>query len=208
MSNVRPHKASPVQLATFLTTARSVPELQHQAALVERIGNLLQSDSSCLGAAVAGSLASGRGDRLSDIDLVVFCTEGSSSALLAKLRKVSETARVLYRLAGEHDEASKYEKTILYDLCSYEFHVIEPQTAFQLMAPYIELVNREGMLESRFSPLKPPTHEEHTPYPNGDAGLTWELFNCIKWLARGENEQTRRYLSKLARALPQVAGEA
>jgi predicted nucleotidyltransferase len=191
-----------MNLTHFLAAARPRPEPQTQVAVLDRIAHALQEDQACLGAAVAGSLAAGTADRLSDIDLVVFCAAGTSGALLAKLRSVAETQEVLFKLCGTHDGASPYEKTILFNLCSYEFHMIEPGTMFTLKAPYLEVVNREGLLESRFSSAKPPTHEEQAPYLSGDDGLAWELFNCIKWLRRGQSEQARRYITRLAGAFP------
>ena len=87
-------------LSEFLESATLRPELQHQAELLKQIESVLRKDSSCIGAAVAGSIAAGTADRLSDIDLVVFCTSGSSLYLLRNLREVAEMDEVLYHLAS------------------------------------------------------------------------------------------------------------
>jgi hypothetical protein len=44
----------------------------------------------------------------------------------------------------------------------------------------------------------PPPHETFEAYPHGDAGLIWELVDCIKGLKRGRVQLTKDYLRKLA----------
>jgi len=188
------------------TTAR--PELQRQAELLKQLESVLRHDLSCLGAAVAGSIAAGTADRLSDVDLVVFCTSGSSLHLLENLRELAETDEVLYHLAGWHDDHSPYEKTILANLCSYEFHMIEPPTPFTLKRPYIELVNRSLTLESRLSHEKAPTRSQQAPYHSGNDGLAWELFNCFKWACRQQTDDARDYVIRLGQALSAAKREA
>jgi predicted nucleotidyltransferase len=195
-------------LAEFLKSATARPELQRQAELLKQLESVLRQDLSCLGAAVAGSIAAGTADRLSDIDLVVFCASGSSLHLLANLREVAETDAVLYHLAGWHDDHSPYEKTILANLCSYEFHMIEPPTQFTLKKPYIALVNRSLTLESRFSQEKAPTRSQQTPYHSGKDGLAWELFNCFKWACRQETDDVGDYVVRLGQALSAAKREA
>ncbi|MBA3253746.1 MAG: hypothetical protein H0T67_05735 [Burkholderiaceae bacterium] len=45
----------------------------------------------------------------------------------------------------------------------------------------------------------PPRHEDFEAYQHGDAGLMWELFDCIKWIKRGRMELAKNYLQKLVR---------
>jgi len=47
----------------------------------------------------------------------------------------------------------------------------------------------------------PPRHEDFTPYPHGDVGLVWELYDCIKWLLRGRHQLAKDYLRKLVAAM-------
>jgi hypothetical protein len=90
-----------------------------------------------------------------------------------------------------------YEKVILEDWSSYEVHVIEPSTRMRLRPPYLELLNRDGYLQSRVSEDKPIGRSTARPLVSEEAGLVWELFNCIKWIRRGEVEFTSRYLQAL-----------
>jgi hypothetical protein len=138
---------------------------------------------------------------MSDVDLIVYCRAGAAKAILKDLSEVAADIQVVHRLAGEHDANSVYEKVILQDWSSYEIHVIEPSTRMRLRLPYLEIINREGYLESRLSQDKPIGRATATPYVNGDAGLIWELFNCMKWLRRSEVEFTTRYLQLLGEQL-------
>jgi len=46
-----------------------------------------------------------------------------------------------------------------------------------------------------------PGRGELVAYRHGDRWLPWELFNCIKWLSRGEVATAREYLVQLGRAI-------
>lgn len=140
---------------------------------------------------------------MSDVDLVVYCVSGAARAILKNLSDTAADISVVHRLVGEHDTNSVYEKVILEDWSSYEVHVIEPSTRMRLKPPYVEIVNRDGYLESRLSEDKPIGREAAIPYVNGDAGLIWELFNCMKWLRRGEVDFTSKYLQSLGVRLQQ-----
>ena len=191
--------ASPLSIA-------DKPQLSRQYALLLRLQNALSSEPRCLGAAAVGSLAEGRGDRMSDVDLVVYCEQGTAGSILKNLSDVAADRPVVHRLQGHHDASSVYEKVILDDWSSYELHVIEPATRMRLRPPYLALIDRERNLETRLSHDKPIGRQTATPYVNGDAGLVWELFNCLKWLRRGEVDFTSRYLQRLGEQLAQKGG--
>ena len=188
-------------LAEFLATTTAQAGIERQVTLIRELAAALDADSSCLGAAVAGSLAKGTADRLSDVDLIVFCESGSAVRLLSEIRSVAKTTDVLFQLSGRHDENSPYEKTILVDMFSYELHMIEPSTYFTLKAPFIELVNRANTLEARFSNAAAPERNQQKAYASGDDGLAWELFNCFKWSCRGQVTDAKRYIRRLEQAL-------
>jgi predicted nucleotidyltransferase len=177
------------------------PELARQYELLVRLRHLLKDEPHCLGAAVGGSLASGNSDEMSDVDLVVYCEAGAAQSILKKLSVAAADRPVVHRLVGKHDAHSAYEKVILQDWCSYELHVIEPTTRMRLRPPYVEIVDRNGYLASRVSEDKPIGRGTARPYVNGDDGLIWELFNCVKWLRRGEAEFTVQYLQELGERL-------
>ena len=45
----------------------------------------------------------------------------------------------------------------------------------------------------------PPRYEDFEAYQHGDAGLMWELFDCIKWTKRERMEFAKNYPQKLVR---------
>jgi predicted nucleotidyltransferase len=186
------------------------PELARQYELLVRLQALLRDEPSCFGAAVGGSLATGVADEMSDVDLVVYCGAGAARSVLSKLSAAAADRPVVHRLVGEHDTSSVYEKVILQDWHSYELHVIEPVTRMRLKPPYVEVLDRSSYLVSRVSEGKPIGRDTAEPYVTGDEGLIWELFNCMKWLRRGEIEFTAQYLQALGEKLKLrgVRGEA
>jgi len=186
------------------------PQLSRQYDLLLRLQGALLADARCLGAAVGGSLAEGRGDRLSDVDLLIYCQQGAAGDILEKLSVVAADRPVVHRLTGKHDASSVYEKVILDDWSSYELHVVEPSTRMRLAPPYIELLNRNEYLTSRVDSQKQIGRNAVQPLSSGEEGLVWELFNCMKWLRRGESEFAAQYLQALGNALAtqRPAGEA
>lgn len=184
------------------------PVLRRQHDLLVRLQRLLHDESSCLGAAVGGSLAGTIADELSDVDLVVYCEVGAARRLLRVLSAEAADGPVVYRLCGEHDGHSVYEKVILADWSSYEIHVIEPGTKMRLRPPYVEILDRHGYLRCRVSADKPIGRQALRPFVNGEAGLIWELFNCIKWLRRGQVDVTVQHLRALGTALDAATDES
>lgn len=178
------------------------PELKRQHELLLRFQRQLHLEPAVLGACALGSLADDRADRLSDVDLMVYCEPGAAEALLKTLSEVAADAPVVHRLNGRHDEASVFEKVILEDWSSYEIHVVEPQTRMRLRAPYVELLSRDGYLESvRRDDAKPIGPDTVKPYVNGDAGLVWDLYCCMKWLRRGDVDRSKDFLRQLGTRL-------
>jgi predicted nucleotidyltransferase len=177
------------------------PHLSRQYELLQRLQSALSEDTRCLGAAVGGSLADSRGDRLSDVDLLVYCETGTARELLQKLSEVAADKPVVHRLNGQHDAFSVYEKVILDDWSSYELHVVEQSTRMRLAPPYLEVINRGDYLASRLDSQKQIGRSTLNPLSSGEDGLVWELFNCMKWLRRGELDFAIKYLQSLGNAL-------
>ncbi|MBC8729595.1 nucleotidyltransferase domain-containing protein [Paraburkholderia sp. UCT2] len=65
----------------FLERSRNKPSTTLQIALLIRIADALRESPECAGAVVVGSFAKDSADRLSDIDLVVFCLEGAGHSV-------------------------------------------------------------------------------------------------------------------------------
>ena len=168
----------------FLQRWQSQRATVFQVDLLLRISEALEESPECLGAAIVGSFAKGSADRVSDLDLIIFCTEGSGEALLSRV--CAEVPEVFLAFEGSHGPGSPFREFILYNFTSVEVHVIAPSTTFTLKQPYVKVVDRSGVLLARASNKVAPGRGELVPYRHGDKWLPWELFNCIKWLPRGE----------------------
>lgn len=190
-----------MQLEEFLQRSAPAPETKLQLALLRRIAPVLRESLTCVGAVLLGSFAKGQADRVSDLDLVLFCSEDAGQDLLATVRNMIPAAEIFSEFHGSHGAGSPFVELILYNFTSIEIHTIAPETKFTVKRPFIELLNRDGYLESRLSDKSAPTRDDLVPYRHGPQWLPWELFNCMKWLSRGETEAAKRYLVRLGQAI-------
>ncbi|EKM28357.1 hypothetical protein VCHENC02_5740, partial [Vibrio harveyi] len=69
---------------------------------------------------------------------------------------------------------------------------------FQLSRPFKVLFDKADIIDELVTDEPAPKHEDFPVYTSGDQGLIWELFDCIKWLSRDNNELAKNYLKKLA----------
>lgn len=180
---------------------RDNPSTTRQIALLKRVSAALQASPDCTGAAVVGSFAKGSADRVSDIDLVVFCSDDAGNSLIRAIEQQITLSEIFIKFEGVHDPKSPFQKLIFEDLTSIEFHVISPDTELILEQPFVEIVNRDRCLESRASSRLAPTEHDMTAYHYGDRFLAWEVFTCLKWLWRGDFKTAKRYLVNLGRAI-------
>jgi predicted nucleotidyltransferase len=193
---------------TNWTSLRGNAKTALQFTLLQSVVHTLELTEECLGAAIAGSFAKGTADRVSDLDILIYVGEGSERSVLDKLVALAHAKEVFFEYTGTHDEHSVFRKFIFLDFTSAEFHVVGPQTDFGLRLPYLELVNRNDYLRSRLSHLPAPTHADGKAYTHGDTGLSWELFNCIKWLHRGEFETAKSFLLSLGNEIGNASNSA
>lgn len=185
----------------FLKRWRDNPSTTSQITLLMRIAAAVRDSPDCTGAVVVGSFAKGTADRLSDIDLVAFCSGGAGHSLFQTIQQQIAPTNVFITFNGAHDPDSPFQKLIFNDLTSIEFHVISPDTELTLEQPFVEIVNWDRCLESRTSSRPAPTEQDLTVFRYGDRFLAWELFSCLKWLWRGDFQKAKRYLIKLGRAI-------
>ncbi len=68
---------------------------------------------------------------------------------------------------------------------------------FELFQPFTVLFDKASVIAPRMSDKPAPTHDQFEPFIYGDQGLTWELFDCIKWLSRGKHQLAKAYLQRL-----------
>lgn len=189
-------------LEEFLQRYKLNPDTTLQMALLRRLLPVLKASSACLGAVLLGSFAKGLADRVSDLDLVLFCREGTGPELLARVAALIPAEEIFSTFDGTHKGVgSPFTEIILYNFTSIEIHTIAPGTKFKIKTPFVELHNIENCLEARLSQSSAPTRETLVPYRHGPKWLPWELFNCMKWLSRGEVETAKKYLVRLGKAI-------
>ncbi len=172
-----------------------------QFELLERIVDALRLDPACQAAALVGSLADGRGDRVWDVDLIVFAGNRQAGALAGRISGLFDADSIFFRMDGRYDDASVFVRLILFDFMSIEFHVFEPTTEFVLLQPWTPLLDKADVLDSRAGEGRSPGHDATQAFARGDAELAWELFNCVKRAARGDLAGTKAYIVELAAAI-------
>lgn len=162
---------------------------------------LCQASPHCLGLALVGSFAQGRGDRVSDLDLAAVVADGREAELLAQAEPILCSGEVLHSYSRQRTGEVAFRKVVYLDFSSCEFHAFSRRSAFRLRRPYLPVWNPHGLLQTIEIDEAPPRHETFEPYPHGDEGLIWELVDCIKWLRRGRHPLAKGYVQKLAAAL-------
>jgi predicted nucleotidyltransferase len=158
---------------------------------------LCAADGRCLAAALVGSFAKGCGDRISDLDLVVFVAAGQAQQVLAAADALLRTGEVLDQFGGSHGEAGCFRKVVYLDFTSCELHVFDASAGFRLRRPYVAVWDPQDVLAQFVDEGEPVRHEDFEAYEYGDDGLLWELVDCIKWLKRGRAQLAKQHLRKL-----------
>ncbi len=183
----------------------SVLRAQHApASHLVRIDGLLalaQQNPACVGLALVGSYAQGRGDRVSDLDLVAFVRDADARDFLRSADAVLDNGELLHSYARMEDAQRAFRKLVYLDFASCELHVFALPTTFVLRRPYLALWDPQGILATLVGEGAPIRHEDFEAYPDGDDGLVWELVDCIKWLRRGRTGLAKDYLRQLAARL-------
>ncbi|MCA3912547.1 nucleotidyltransferase domain-containing protein [Vibrio vulnificus] len=175
-------------------------DLEHlplQSELVLSVCSAFISENDVVAAVLLGSLAAGKGDRVSDADIIVF-TKNSFHKSTNKCFSVFECDKeIFYLLDGFHNDNAYFKKYIFNDLTSAEIHCLDLNESFSISKPFKVLFDKAGIIGQRVTDEPAPKHEDFPAYTSGDEGLTWELFDCIKWMSRGNYELAKNHLKKL-----------
>lgn len=188
----------PPDLHAVLKSQDAAPS---QLSRLAALRALCEQASECLALALVGSFAQGKGDRLSDLDLAAFVKDGCEAEFLNKARRILDSEPILYQYGKLRLGEVAFHKYVYLDASSCEFHSFNENAAFELRPPFVAVWNPVGFLERLVVSEPPPRHEDFKPYPHGDDGLIWELYDCIKWLRRGRTSLAKDYLRKLAVAM-------
>ncbi|HFD4029389.1 hypothetical protein HJ124_22485 [Vibrio parahaemolyticus] len=175
-------------------------DLEHlplQNELVRSVYSAFISESDVVAAVLLGSLAAGKGDRVSDADILVFTKNDFHKSTNECFSTFECDKEIFYQLDGFHNDNAYFKKYIFNDLTSAEIHCLDLSESFNISKPFKVLFDKNGIIEQRVTDEPAPKHKDFPAYTNGDNGLTWELFDCIKWLSRGDHQLAKNHLKKL-----------
>jgi hypothetical protein len=161
---------------------------------------LAASDPACRAIALVGSYAKGSGDRISDLDLVAFTAAGHCQDFSDAAHRFLASPQVLDGFGGTHPTGT-FRKYVYLDFSSCELHAFDLPSPFRLRHPYRPVWDPDGLLAQQVVDGAPVRHEDFVAYEHGDAGLIWELVDCIKWLKRGRAELAKHHLRKIVARL-------
>lgn len=176
----------------------NIEHLPLQAELVKSAVAAFSSQENVVAAVLLGSLAGGTGDRVSDADILMFTRDGFHKTAETCFANFESGKDIFYNLDGYHNDNAYFKKYIFTDLTSAEIHCLDVGEPFSISKPFIILFDKTGIVESRLTDDPAPKHEDFPVYTNGDQGLIWELFDCIKWISRDNHELAKSYLRKLS----------
>lgn len=176
-------------------------------ARLSALCTLAAADAGCEAIALVGSYAKGAGDRISDLDLVAFTRAGRYQGFLDDAHRLLATPQLLDVFGGSHPSAGAFRKYVYLDFSSCELHAFDLPTTFNLRRPYLPVWDPDGVLARQVIDGAPLRHEDFAAYEHGDAGLIWELIDCIKWLKRGRAALARHHLRKIVARLDPPSGE-
>ncbi len=162
---------------------------------------LAAGDPACRAIALVGSYAKGSGDRISDLDLVAFTAAGHCQDFSDAAHRFLASPQMLDVFGGVHKSAGAFRKYVYLDFSSCELHAFDLPATFKLRRPFLPVWDPHGLLAQQVVDGAPVRHEVFVAYEHGDAGLIWELVDCIKWLKRGRAELARHHLRKIVARL-------
>lgn len=193
---------STAHLPTILDrlAAQGAPASQLQR--LRTLRTLCERTPHCVGLALVGSYAQGKGDRISDLDLVALFKEGQAQSFLQAAHQELSSPELLSAYSGRYGAEGGFWKYVFLDFTSCELYALNLPTTLGLRIPYLAIWDPIEVLASLEVEGEPPRHEDFDVYPHGDEGLLWELFDCVKWMKRGRTALTHQHLRRLAAKLP------
>ncbi|MFS1902625.1 nucleotidyltransferase domain-containing protein [Vibrio lentus] len=179
------------------TEKLDLEQLPLQSELIRSVCSAFMVESDVVAAVLLGSLAAGKGDRVSDADILIFTKNNFHKSANKCFSVFEHDKEIFYLLDDFHNDNAYFKKYIFNDLTSTEVHCLDLSEPFSISKPFKVLFDKTGIIEQRVTSEPAPKHEDFPAYTNGDKGLTWELFDCIKWMSRGNHELAKNHLKKL-----------
>lgn len=172
-----------------------------QKQLVDDACSALFTEADVVAMVLLGSLASGKGDRVSDADLLIFTQNNFHASKAPQFSWLDLAKECFYSFDGFHNSNAYFKKYLFTDLSSAELQFLDVCEPFDISKPYRILFDKQNIIPPRLTDEPAPKHADFSAYEYGDKGLIWELFDCIKWLSRDEHDLAKSYLKKLAKKL-------
>ncbi|MCH8552043.1 MAG: hypothetical protein LAT62_08915, partial [Natronospirillum sp.] len=161
-------------------------QLPLQKELVRSAHSALSAEDDVVAAVLLGSLAAGKGDRVSDADIIAFTQNDFHRTISSCLACFEADKEIFYSLDGSREDQYFFKKYIFTDLTSAEIHFMDASEPFSISRPFKVLFDKGDIVASRLTDEPAPKHKDFPVYTSGDEGLIWELFDCIKWLSRDD----------------------
>ncbi|MGY3886001.1 hypothetical protein [Aeromonas aquatica] len=185
----------------------TIPPLQQ--ALIQAVIEQGEAHTAIEAGVVVGSLAKGKADRVSDVDVLLLATPGFHKQGDALVHSIVGDRAVFHCWQGRHEEVCSYWRYIFLDMSSIEIHILDCGVGFPLAKPYLPLFDKTSCLPALEVGGPAPSHWDFPAYMAEGDGLVWELFDCLKWAERGQRGLVRHHLRKLLAEMdkdPNIAG--
>lgn len=173
----------------------AIPPLQR--ALLESVMKHGAAHPAIDAGVVVGSLAKGKADRVSDVDLLLLTEPGFHKQGDELVRTIVGERPIFHCWQGRHEEVCSYWRFIFLDMSSIEIHILDRGAEFPLAKPYLPLFDKTSSLGALEVSDPAPSHWDFPAYMAEGDGLVWELFDCLKWAERGQRGLVRHHLRKL-----------
>ncbi|MFW1170229.1 nucleotidyltransferase domain-containing protein, partial [Vibrio parahaemolyticus] len=114
-------------------------DLEHlplQNELVRSVYSAFISESDVVAAVLLGSLAAGKGDRVSDADILVFTKNDFHKSTNECFSTFECDKEIFYQLDGFHNDNAYFKKYIFNDLTSAEIHCLDLSESFNISKPF------------------------------------------------------------------------
>lgn len=179
----------------------AVPPLQR--ALLQTVAEYGNKHPAIAAGVVVGSLAKGKADRVSDVDVLLLAEPGFHAEGGELVRAIVGERAVFHCWQGQHSEVASYWRYIFLDMTSIEIHIADRTADFPLAKPYLPLFDKSNILSVLEVEGPAPSHWDFPAYMGEGNGLVWELFDCLKWAQRGQRALVRHHLRKLLACMEQ-----
>lgn len=200
----QPRYSPPARINTNIPAIIDKLGLEHlplQRQLIASCLKAFEKHEDVVAAVLVGSLAGGKGDRISDADILLLTRNAFHKKASHAYQEFESDKAIAYTLTSPINDTASFRKYLLEDLTSIEIHCVDLEEKVEIAKPFQVLFDKGEVIAARLTDKPAPKHKDFPVYDHGDEGLIWELFECIKWLSRGNNDLAKGYIKRLAAKL-------